>query len=277
MFSSNEEKTIEEKRTNQRRWSSPPLSELARSKGPVADGGYYTVGHDGGVVTYPPPSLQQSCDGHHNVVEVCDLDQQQIHAIHVGSATLPPPHIDMTDVAHVLAQQKELSEMGISRCEPWGQACTPPQSLQDNTDGLDQEFSEYQLPSQQQLYEACGLELLDEDGKSVRFGEFYPDWPELLPTPLGTTTASDVAQSPSERQLPKTVVFFIRALACGQCQDYMAASVGRLNPDAIAAHGVRVIIISNGSWRGIKRYRQIMKCPFPMYVDPTLDVYRLLG
>jgi hypothetical protein len=183
----------------------------------------------------------------------------------------------MTDVAHVLAQQKELSEMGISRCEPWGQACTPPQSLQDNTDGLDQEFSEYQLPSQQQLYEACGLELLDEDGKSVRFGEFYPDWPELLPTPLGTTTASDVAQSPSERQLPKTVVFFIRALACGQCQDYMAASVGRLNPDAIAAHGVRVIIISNGSWRGIKRYRQIMKCPFPMYVDPTLDVYRLLG
>jgi len=114
-------------------------------------------------------------------------------------------------------------------------------------------FDQYRLPSSRQLQMASILELLDEDGNSTPFGDVYPE---------GNSS---------------TVVFFIRGLICGQCQDYMRASIARLDPDTIAAAKVRVVIITNGSWKGIKQYRQMMKCPFPMYVDPTLDLYRFLG
>ena len=35
--------------------------------------------------------------------------------------------------------------------------------------------------------------------------------------------------------------------------------------------------ISNGSWRIIKRYRELFKCPYPIYVDEQRHLYEKMG
>lgn len=75
----------------------------------------------------------------------------------------------------------------------------------------------------------------------------------------------------------KTVVFWIRTFICGQCQDYTFASLSQLDPVAIHEAGINVIVIAPGSWKIIKRYREIFKCPFPIYVDDSRRLYQLMG
>jgi len=114
-------------------------------------------------------------------------------------------------------------------------------------------------PTPEALWKAAAFELVDENGQSVFFGD-------LMPQP-----------SQDKGIPPRTVVFFIRTFWCGQCQDYMFASVSRLNAEVIKAANVRVIIVSNGHWKVIKRYRQLFNCPFPIYVDAERELYQLFG
>jgi hypothetical protein len=81
----------------------------------------------------------------------------------------------------------------------------------------------------------------------------------------------------TDRPQPKTVVFFIRTFYCGQCQDYTLASIAHIDPDALKRHNIRLVIISNGNWRHIKPYRELFKCPFPIYVDASRKLYRHMG
>lgn len=60
----------------------------------------------------------------------------------------------------------------------------------------------------------------------------------------------------------------------------MRISIAQLNPDALAASNIKIAIITNGgegSWRGIKGYRRSLKCPFPVYMDTTRELYRAMG
>jgi hypothetical protein len=120
------------------------------------------------------------------------------------------------------------------------------------------DFNEHRIPTAAEIWEACSAELIDEEGTWIRFRELFP------PAPLD----KDERKKPP----PQTVVFFIRGLICGQCQDYMR-TIAQLDTKAIADANVNVAIVTNGSWKGIRRYREILNCPFPMYTDPTLDVY----
>jgi peroxiredoxin len=135
------------------------------------------------------------------------------------------------------------------------------------------EFAEYRPPTEEQLRAAANLELQDEDGNTIFFGEFYPDWPGAL----ATNPHGGLVYPTADNRNPKTVVFFIRGLLCGQCQDYMTTAVSRLDPDEIAASNVRVVIITNGSWKGIKKYSELVGSKFKIYTDPDLAVYRTLG
>lgn len=154
-------------------------------------------------------------------------------------------------------------------------ATAQPEQQSREIDAPSQEFTEYLPPTQDELRQAATFELLDENGKTVWFRELYPDRPGAATTSAGDSTG--FTQADDRQQEPKTVVFFIRALGCGQCQDYMLASISRLDPDEIAAEQVRVVIITNGSWKGVSRYRELMGSKFPIYVDPELKLYRLLG
>lgn len=81
----------------------------------------------------------------------------------------------------------------------------------------------------------------------------------------------------TDRPQPKVVVFFIRTFYCGQCQDYTLASIAHIDPEALKRHNIRLVIISNGNWRHIKPYRELFKCPFPIYVDASRKLYRHMG
>ena len=152
----------------------------------------------------------------------------------------------------------------------------------------DETFSVDRLPTKRRLWEAGTCFLRNEEGQLVCFGDLFPRWDEghegrvlrtnALP-PKSRDREAEKGQSASiaSRRSPKTVVFFIRHFWCGQCQDYMFASLGLLDPEAIAAAGIRVVIISNGSWKIIKSYRKLFNCPFPIYVDGPRRLYQLLG
>jgi hypothetical protein len=132
-------------------------------------------------------------------------------------------------------------------------------------DEKDEAFSVHGIPSRRRLIQAGNLFLTDENGQQVSFGDMFPQSPP--PVESGQPVPP----------VPKTVIFFIRTFWCGQCQDYMFASMSQLDPVAIEKAGIRVIVISNGSWKIIKSYKKLFKCPFPIYVDGPRKLYSLFG
>jgi len=104
--------------------------------------------------------------------------------------------------------------------------------------------------------------------------------PCVVPPTTGPSIKSSWEKAGGEEWIVmgrKTVVFWIRFFWCPQCQDYSVASLAQLDPVAIHEAGINVIVISNGSWKIIKRYRELFKCPFPIYVDSSRQLYHLMG
>ncbi|ORX36902.1 AhpC/TSA antioxidant enzyme-domain-containing protein [Kockovaella imperatae] len=115
-----------------------------------------------------------------------------------------------------------------------------------------QAFDEFALPSMRSLYDAGNLEVIAEDGERVRFGNLVRD--------------------------RKTIVIFIRHWFCSLCAQYMQSIVSQVRPEALEAADVNLIIIGNGSVKMLPGYKnKAFNCPFPMYTDPSLELYRALG
>ena len=57
----------------------------------------------------------------------------------------------------------------------------------------------------------------------------------------------------------------------------MISLVATANPDALREANIDLVIISDGSPKMIATYRKIFKCPFPIFTDPTRNLYRVLG
>ncbi|WWC57874.1 uncharacterized protein I303_100409 [Kwoniella dejecticola CBS 10117] len=165
----------------------------------------------------------------------------------------------------------------------------------------EEEFSVDRIPSKKNLWEAGTCFLKDENGDLKCFGDFFPKYPND-PASLhddqdgkgkGKDTNSPKTSPMMEKsatysgtgsihgdivpKVYKTVVFFIRHFWCGQCQDYTFASLSLLDPVALEKAGIRVVIISNGSWKIIKAYKKLFNCPFPIYVDGPRRLYQLMG
>lgn len=170
---------------------------------------------------------------------------------------------------------------GTPRAPVFGRksSVAPNLSQSPNTDPTEDEtFSVDRLPSKRKLWEAGTCFLRDEEGQLVCFGDLFPRWEEGREgRVLRCNAAKEKEASIASRPAPKTVVFFIRHFWCGQCQDYTFASLSLLDQFAVAAAGIRVVIISNGSWKIIKAYKKLFKCPFSIYVDGPRRLYQLLG
>ncbi|WWC85594.1 uncharacterized protein L201_000458 [Kwoniella dendrophila CBS 6074] len=180
---------------------------------------------------------------------------------------------------------------------------TPPTTDSDKGSSEEDEFSIDKLPSKKNLWEAGTCFLKDENGDLKCFGDFFPKYHndpsssftddqqsqtqgkgksrENLGMGVSTTMEKSATystpESKSDTKIRKTVIFFIRHFWCGQCQDYTFASLSLLDPVALEKAGIRVIIISNGSWKIIKAYKKLFNCPFPIYVDGPRRLYQLMG
>ena len=113
------------------------------------------------------------------------------------------------------------------------------------------EFSRILFPSPDDIAAASLLPVIGEDLQSVSFGSLFTD--------------------------RLTIVCFIRHFYCPLCSDYMISLVATANPDALQEANVNLVVISDGSPKMIAAYRKVFKCPFPIFTDPTRDLYRILG
>ncbi len=134
-------------------------------------------------------------------------------------------------------------------------------------------ISEWDLPTLPALNKAASLPVIAESGVRVAFGSLF-------------------AQQ-------KTVVVFIRHFWCPLCQDYMTSvasltkriqgintttssqySINEKIDDRGASGGgaVRLVVISNGSYTMIGKYKHIFGAVgLDIYTDPSLAVYAALG
>lgn len=75
-------------------------------------------------------------------------------------------------------------------------------------------------------------------------------------------------------QRQTVVVVFLRHLWCGLCQQYVQAlQRAKISPDGAPVY---ILLVSTGSPALIPVYRARLKCPLPLYVDPTRALYRAL-
>ncbi|OCF36950.1 hypothetical protein I316_01548 [Kwoniella heveanensis BCC8398] len=113
-------------------------------------------------------------------------------------------------------------------------------------------FDEDRAPTPKMLFEASLLEVVDEHGKRRTFGDLVRN--------------------------RRTIVIFIRHWFCPLCAQYMNSILAEVSPDALEEASVDLIIIGNGSDKMLDGYRnKSFRCPFKMYTDPTLALYRALG
>jgi hypothetical protein len=140
--------------------------------------------------------------------------------------------------------------------------------------------TQHSIPSSSQLAHAAALTVYTEDGHKVTFGSLF------------------------ERQ--KTAVVFIRHFWCPRCQDYMSVVRSVVRPGMLVGGGgigvdedevvwkrergkeaggkgqadgpkIGFVVISNGAYGMISKYRQIFNLPFRVYTDPSLALYKALG
>jgi hypothetical protein len=122
-----------------------------------------------------------------------------------------------------------------------------------------------EIPSTSQVRDAAGCHLIDEWGNTVRFGDMLPGGPAWRSATL------------AGKPVKKVLALFVGHWWCGLCHDYAIVSVAKLSPAALIREGVRVVIISSGSWKVISKYRQTFDVKFPVFVDNGTRLYRALG
>ncbi|KAL1406526.1 hypothetical protein Q8F55_008231 [Vanrija albida] len=142
----------------------------------------------------------------------------------------------------------------------------PPEPAEDET------FSVYRHPSDRRLLEAATQFVIDEQGNPLPFDSLFP-----AEKKDDDKTKRTHRLSISESLPPRTLVFFLRSLWCGFCQDYTSQSINKLNPQVMAALNVKVVVICNSNYKMIHRYRDLFKCPFPFYSDESSRLYQLFG
>ncbi|KAF8339806.1 AhpC/TSA antioxidant enzyme-domain-containing protein [Cantharellus anzutake] len=115
-----------------------------------------------------------------------------------------------------------------------------------------EKFDEWEGLSTAQVWRAAQMEVIDTEGKKVKFGSLFEE--------------------------QRTICCFIRHFWCPFCQDYLRSIVDNAPPAKLDKAGVKLIIVSNGSHKLAKAYQEnVFKCPYPIYVDPSRELYRAFG
>ncbi|KXN91637.1 Thioredoxin-like protein AAED1 [Leucoagaricus sp. SymC.cos] len=210
-----------------------------------------------------------------------------------ASQATPGPGASASITSSATMRIKRTSSRPMSKLPPLGQSLSPSPLINSTTstnllsgasellDSSHLEIGEWDIPSLHSLTKAASLPIIAESGVRITFGTLF-------------------AQQ-------KVAVLFIRHFWCPLCQDYMtsvASLTRRLGPEAITGTSneygdgaesneksgdgdeagktgpVKLVVISNGSYTLIGKYKQIFgsgAAPLDVYTDPSLAVYTALG
>ncbi|TFB07742.1 Thioredoxin-like protein [Trichoderma ghanense] len=99
--------------------------------------------------------------------------------------------------------------------------------------------------------------VLDKDGKSRTFRSLY----------MGPNVARRV------------LVIFIRHFFCGNCQEYLRTLSEVITPDSLLRLPIStfITVVGCGDPKLIDMYAKETGCPFPIYTDPTRQLFDALG
>ncbi|TAQ90061.1 hypothetical protein B7494_g1618 [Chlorociboria aeruginascens] len=113
------------------------------------------------------------------------------------------------------------------------------------------------LPTQEMLKRVDNMTLLDKDGKAVPFKALY--------------TGPNVAR--------RVLVVFIRHFFCGNCQEYLRTLTASISPESLLQLPIPtfIAVVGCGKPSLIPMYQEVTSCPFPIYADPTKQLYDELG
>ncbi|KAL6864065.1 AhpC/TSA antioxidant enzyme domain-containing protein [Trichoderma novae-zelandiae] len=99
--------------------------------------------------------------------------------------------------------------------------------------------------------------VLDKDGKSRTFKSLY----------MGPNVARRV------------LVIFIRHFFCGNCQEYLRTLSEVITPESLLRLPIStfIAVVGCGDPKLIDMYAKETRCPFPIYTDPTRQLFDALG
>jgi len=179
------------------------------------------------------------------------------------TATTAPTSLDTSSGGSSDGEREKERGM-LARWNP-----TPPDSVHDYGDAdawfarfrSDQDLSldvTDECPDRATLAAAYDVPVYSADGHRRPFGSLY-----------------DPAYSTHRRQL----VLFVRHFYCGACQAYLQAIADAIPMSDYFAIPVptSVIVIGCGQPDLIPHYKQFTRCPFPIFADPSRQLYKTLG
>ncbi|KAJ3502830.1 hypothetical protein NMY22_g18453 [Coprinellus aureogranulatus] len=111
-------------------------------------------------------------------------------------------------------------------------------------------FDAKAIPSPEVLAKAGEMEVLDAEGKKVKFGTVF--------------------------EKEKAIVVFIRHFFCGSCLAYVQNLV-RVPQPSLDAAGTRIVIIGCGEAQFINHYKETSGFKGDIYADPSREVFRAMG
>ncbi|KAF5630321.1 oxidoreductase [Fusarium sp. NRRL 52700] len=111
------------------------------------------------------------------------------------------------------------------------------------------------LPTAEALKIADGIEVLDGKGEKHTFKSIY-----------------------SGVGLPRRVlVVFVRHFFCCSCVSYTSFLAKNATPEKLKEINTEIVIIGHGDPRTVDMYRIDTGCEFPIYTDPSEQLYKTLG
>ncbi|EMC98566.1 hypothetical protein BAUCODRAFT_51664, partial [Baudoinia panamericana UAMH 10762] len=116
----------------------------------------------------------------------------------------------------------------------------------------------YAHPSHDTLQAAGAMVLQDEHGKDTPFSQL---------TESGTNNSTS----------PVHLIVFIRHFFCGNCEEYTRALTRTFPSPSTHNPPFTLSIIGCGDHKTIPDYRKRTGCSFPMYADPSRQLYIKLG
>ncbi|KAI1060343.1 hypothetical protein LB506_011044 [Fusarium annulatum] len=102
---------------------------------------------------------------------------------------------------------------------------------------------------------ADGIEVLDGKGEKHTFKSIY-----------------------SGPEVPRRVlVVFVRHFFCCSCVSYTSFLAQNATPEKLHEINTEIVIIGHGDYRTVDMYRIDTGCEFPIYTDPSEELYKTLG
>ncbi|KAL9121940.1 MAG: hypothetical protein Q9187_001504 [Circinaria calcarea] len=113
------------------------------------------------------------------------------------------------------------------------------------------------LPTKTDLEKCAELPVLDVHSKKHTFESLYS----------------------GERAARHVLVLFIRHFFCGNCQEYLRELCSSITPESLLSLPIptEIVIVGCGKPDLISFYAAETKCPFPIYADPTKELFSRLG